>query len=447
MKARSLSFRLLVSTGLILVAFFAIVAWVLEQSFRESAEQALKEQLMIQVYALLSAVDMTPAGVLQMPESLPEPRFSNPGSGLYGIVWLPNRKLIWRSPSSVDVDLQFPPQLKPGFTAFLKDDSGMFVLHYRVIWETEREHEKEYIFTIAEDAKFVVNQVSGFRDTLRSWLAAIGLVLIVIQFIVLRWSLKPLRTIVNDLAKIEQGSKTRLEGLYPQELQGLADNLNGLISSERGQLERYRNTLADLAHSLKTPLTIVRGSVETQSLPTEMHDTLQTEISRMDDIVEYHLQRAAAKGQKKKLGAIDAGAIIKKIIYSLGKVYAEKNLSITTDIVNVSRLNCETGDFYEIAGNLIDNACKWCRHQVRVTLQTSADKHFSLAIYIEDDGQGIEPDQLDRLLLRGGRGDENITGHGIGLAVVQELITLLNGKLSAEKSDLLGGMKWMVFLP
>ncbi len=447
MKARSLSFRLLLSTGLILAAFFAIVAWVLEQSFRESAEQALKEHLMTQVYALLSAVDMTSTGVLQIPGGLPEPRFSNPGSGLYGIIWLPNRKSIWRSPSSVDVDLQFPPQLEPGFTAFQKDDAGMFMLHYRVIWETETAQEKEYIFTIAEDAKFIVNQVGGFKDTLRSWLVTIGLVLIVIQFIVLRWSLKPLRTIGDDLAQIEQGNKSRLEGVYPEELQGLADNLNGLISSERGHLERYRNTLADLAHSLKTPLSIVRGCLETRSIHTEMVNTVQTEISRMDDIVEYHLQRAAAKGQKKQFGTIDTAAIITKIIHSLEKVYVDKNIEITKNIGNANRLNCEAGDFYEIAGNLIDNAFKWCQKQVRVTIQRHADEHYSIVICIEDDGPGIDPGQLDRLLQRGARADENITGHGIGLAVVQELIILLNGKLEAEKSELLGGMKWMVFLP
>ena len=447
MKARSLSFRLLLSTSLILVAFFAIVAWVLEKGFRESAEQAQKEQLMIQVYALLSAVDLTPAGTLHMPESLPESRFSNPGSGLYGIVWLPNRQLIWRSSSAIDIDLQFPPQLKPGFTAFLQDNSGMFVVHYRVIWETEKKQEKEYIFSVAEDSKFVINQVSGFRDTLRIWLAAIGLVLLVIQFIVLRWSLKPLRTIGNDLTQIEQGKKSRLEGVYPAELQGLADNLNGLISSERGHLKRYRNTLADLAHSLKTPLAIVRGCLEIRNTQTEMDNTLQTEISRMDDIVEYHLQRAAAKGKNKKFGNIDAGVILHKIILSLEKVYADKDLTIHADFVNVSRLNCETGDFYEIAGNLIDNACKWCQHQVRVTLQASLNKHYSIVLFIEDDGQGIDPEQLGRLLQRGIRADENIHGHGIGLAVVQELIILLNGRLKCQKSELLGGMKWVVFLP
>ncbi|MCK5190509.1 MAG: sensor histidine kinase, partial [Methylococcales bacterium] len=307
MKTRSLSFRLLISAGFVLTAFFALVAFVLEQGFRESAEQALKEKLQVHIYSLLSVAELTATGKLNMPATLREPRFSNPGSGLYAVINQTNNVLIWRSLSAIGVEIPSTMQLKPGESVFEKDSAGRFVLHYAVIWENEAGLEQYYIFTVAEDELFVSNQVERFRVTLRTWLFFIGILLVLIQFLVLRWSLKPLRIIVEDLEAIESGNKNRLDGQYPSELTGLAGNLNALISSERAHLERYRNTLADLAHSLKTPLAILRGCIEPAVANKK---TIAEQISRMNEIVEYQLQKAAAKGQKNLTGKVDVGLII-----------------------------------------------------------------------------------------------------------------------------------------
>ena len=449
MKTGSLNFRLLLSAGFVLAAFFAIAAVVLEQGFRRSAEQALKEKLQVQIYSLLSAAELTRNGQLSMSTNLHEPRFSHPGSGLYAFIQRPNNKLVWRSSSAVGVDAFSVPELEPGSSAFALDDASRFVLHYDVIWENETGLENEYIFSVAEDSQFVINQVTKFKNTLRTWLFAIGLILILIQFMILRWSLKPLRIIGKDLTAIEQGEKTRLEGVYPTELQGLAGNLNKLVVSERAHLERYRNTLADLAHSLKTPLAILRGCLELPELPVNIKETLRQQIMRMDEIVEYQLHRAAAKGQNKLVGRVNTSSITNKIAASLQKVHAEKNIQIEIKVQGNSLVFCEEGDFYEIAGNLMDNACKWCRRQVLVTLQDNADlpPEFSFRLEVEDDGAGILPERLDGILKRGVRADENIEGHGIGMAVVNDIVELLGGELKGEKSQLLGGMKWIVSLP
>ncbi len=267
LKPQSLSVRLLLSSSIVLAAFFAIAALVLEKGFRESAEQALKEKLQVQIYALLSAAELPETGPLKMPANLHEPRFTHPGSGLFAFIQQPDGRVVWRSPSAVGVDALHLSDLSPGSSLFTLDDNGHFVLYYNVIWEKETGQELEYVFSVAEDATFLSSQVARFKNTLRIWLFAIGLLLVLLQFIILRWNLKPLRIIGRDLAAIEKGDKTRLEGSYPTELQGLAGSLNNLITSERAHLERYRNTLADLAHSLKTPLTIIRGCLELQALP------------------------------------------------------------------------------------------------------------------------------------------------------------------------------------
>jgi len=324
-------------------------------------------------------------------------------------------------------------------------EHGRYALHYAVIWKNVVGVEREYIFTVTEDAQFVGNQVERFRETLRVWLLALGLVLIFIQLALLRWSIKPLRIIVKDLEAIEKGRKTHLDGDYATELDGLAGNLNAFINSERAHLERYRNALADLAHSLKTPLSILRGCAESFSVNKE---TVKEQIFRMDEIVEYQLQRAAAKGEHKTTGAVDLSLIIKKISASLGKVYIDKNISFDMAVPEQSLIYYDEGDLYEIAGNLMDNACKWCRSTVKVSVTLNARKgrrNFAVLLEIEDDGPGIPAGKLAEILKRGVRADENIHGHGIGMAVVYELVGLLGGLLEGKKSEALGGMKWSVY--
>lgn len=444
MKPRSLSFNLLFAASIVLAAFFAIVAIILEQGFRESAEQGLKEKLQLQVYALLSLAELTPTGKLNMQNNLHESRFANPGSGLYAFIHDKNRSLVWRTESSVGLEIETPAEIKTGKAIYSINKAGQFILNYAVIWETLPGKEQMFIFSVAEDGQFVINQVQSFRNFLWTWLAAIGLILVIIQFFVLRWSLKPLRIIVTDLEQIESGSKQRLEGQYPIELQGLAGNLNTLISSERAHLERYRNTLADLAHSLKTPLAILRGLVPSPELNSGARNTLQTQVSRMDEIVEYQLKRAAAKGQKKIAGAVDARLVLGKIIGALEKVYADKHIQFEVVYTDQTRIFCEEGDLYEIAGNLIDNAGKWCKNKIKITLESP--EHQAVILTVEDDGPGIPEDQLESILKRGIRADEKVHGHGIGMAIVNELIMLLGGSLKGGKSAALGGMKWVVYL-
>lgn len=447
MRAKSLSFRLLAAEGLVLAAFFTLVAVILEQGFRDSAEQALKDRLQIQVYALLSAAKLNDAGDLIMPPSLYEPRFENPGSGLYGFIQA-NKKPVWRSPSAIGLEeVAAPGDLTAGHSKFVAVKHNRYALHSDVILKNATGMAREFIFTVTEDAQFVSSKVAQLQGTLRFWLLIIGMVLVIIQFSLLRWSLKPLRSIVKDLEAIEQGTKTLLDGQYATELEGLAGNLNAFINHERAHLERYRNNLADLAHSLKTPLAILRGCVESFSGDK---DTVQEQISRMNKIVEYQLHKAAAKGEHKAIKTVDVSLVINKVIASLGKVYIDKNINFDITVPEQCPIYCEEGDLYEIVGNLLDNACKWCRHGVKVNIalnQRKNRRNFSLLLQIEDDGPGIPVGKFNEILKRGIRADENIHGHGIGMSVVYELIGLLGGKLEGGKSVPLGGMRWSVYLP
>lgn len=448
MRTKSLSFRLLTSEGLVLAAFFGLVSLVLEQGFRESAEDALKERLKVQVYSIMSSAELGDNGELTVAPNLQDPRFANPGSGLYGFIQQPNKKLIWHSPSAIGLD---PPQVLPlaqGESAFGLEKRNRYAFRYRVMWQNVAGGmEREYFFTVVEDGEFVAHQVRHFRVTLRFWLLVIGVVLLSIQFWLLRWSLKPLRRIVRDLDAIEQGKRMRLDHYYATELHGLASHLNAFINSERAHLERYRNTLADLAHSLKTPLAILHGCAASFQ---GNKDTVIEQLTAMDRIIEYQLQRAAAKGESKTVGRCDAAELIRKTIASLDKVYRDKGITFDVNLPESMPLFYEEGDLYEIIGNLLDNACKWCGKTVRVNLSPNPRKNrrnYAVLLSIEDDGPGIAPQKLNEILKRGVRADENIHGHGIGMAVVNDLIELLDGKLEGLPSKTLGGMSWNVYLP
>jgi two-component system sensor histidine kinase PhoQ len=447
-RTKSLSFRLLATEGLVLAAFFALVSVVLEQSFRESAVQALKERLQVQIYSLLSTAELKNTGELTIPPTLPEPRFANPGSGLYAFIQQPNKNLVWRSPSSIGLDVPVPPKkLGSGNTYFLFDDRSRYFLHSDIIWKNIAGVEREYIFTVAEDAEFVERQEDRFKTSLHVLLVIIGIILIFLQFALLRWCLKPLRIIAKDLNAIEHGKKTLLDGEYSTELQGLAGSLNAFITHERAHLERYRNTLADLAHSLKTPLAILRGY--TESFSTNK-DAVQEQISRMNEIVEYQLQKAAAKGDRPAIKGIDLSSFLNKISTSLNKVYIDKAITFDTSIPESCLIYFEEGDLYEILGNLMDNACKWCKKNVSVNVTQNPRKdrrNYALLIQIDDDGPGIPDGKLNEILKRGVRADENIHGHGIGMTVVYDLIGMLGGKLEGSRSLALGGMSWRVYLP
>jgi two-component system, OmpR family, sensor histidine kinase PhoQ len=376
---------------------------------------------------------------------LPEARFSTPGSGLYGGVFNINARPVWRSRSAIGIDLKPMHELNPGQSEFRINESGRFVLYYPLVWEDQLGKDKTYLFVVAEDTDAVEREISGFSGTLWRWLGGIGLILVFVQVGVLGWSLLPLRSLAREIEAIEVGAKARLNELYPRELQGVAVNINTLLDAERSHLDRYRKTLSNLAHSLKTPLAILRGCCNEPDLPVFAKNTLGEQISRMDELIEYQLRRAAARGKNRLTPPIAIRPVIEKLIDALKKVYAYKAPNISLQATEGIQFACEEGDLLEIVGNLIDNACKWCRSTVRVTLEYRPEP-AGLTIAVEDDGPGIPEEKLEHVLRRGVRADEQIHGHGIGLAVVYDLVQFSDGRLEAAVSDL-GGLKWNVWLP
>ncbi|MEM7282909.1 MAG: ATP-binding protein [Pseudomonadota bacterium] len=453
----SLSGRLLLALSILLLLFFSITIAVLDSAFRSASEKAVADRLEIQLTGLLSAVEIDDYGGVSFPDELPEARFNNPGSGLFGEVADENGERIWRSGSLVGLGItDSHGSLSAGETHFeqltLSDDSGVFALSLGVMWELSEVESTRLTFRVAERLEPYYAQINRFRTQLLGWFASVMLLMIAAQALFLRWALSPLRRIESEVREIEDGERAELGSGYPRELKGATQNINTLIGSERERLTRYRNTLGNLAHSLKTPLAVLRNGLSTPDMSPESAGELQKQIDRMDDIVGYQLQRAAASGSM-TLGhvAVDVVTEIRAVRETLDKVYADKRPQCTLDIDDSESVQFfgDKGDLLEVLGNLLDNAYKWCKGAIQVSLksvQKPDARRPGLSLVVEDDGPGMNVEDTRLLLERGARADETVDGQGIGLAVVKEIVNLQGGTLQLLRSSL-GGAKIAIHIP
>lgn len=439
----SLRNRILWSAAIVLLVFLSLTGLVLDQAFQRTAEQGIAEKLRIQIYGLLSVTELDQGQIL-LPEALQEPRFNNPGSGLLALVRDGQGTEVWRSESGITLDLS-PQQserqyqaLRPGQDRFAKLESEqLFYLAYKILWLDADERSYEYTFIVMESVDGYETQLTSFRNNLWGWLGLVGVALILVQALVMNWGLRSLSELAKDLEAIESGEQNSLTASYPKELTGVTKNLNVLIASERSQREKYRTTMADLAHSIKTPLAILKNAAN--DMPADLQrgegvkSLIDEQVSRMDEIVGYQLERARTSRSSVIKRSIDVEPVMKKLQLALQKVYPDTAFSTA---VETSTFFGDERDFMEILGNLIDNACKYGRSTV--ALSSKSLEGGTLIVVVEDDGPGIPKTKRKGVLERGARMDSRAPGQGIGLAVVLEIVDRYGGDITIDESTLGG---------
>lgn len=451
----SLQTRSLAAASVLLAGFLGLAFFALDQAFYDAAKNALRDRLQGYALAYMAGSDPVRTGEVIPPEVAPDPRFDRPTrSGLYaGIVGGKVRDGSdgqWRSPSARDRTLPFDRQLPPGVVEFTgpitSAEGDLFVLSQGTAWILSNGDEVQLTFHIAEDVTGLDAMVRIYRNTLTLWMIALGVLLMLLLLAVQRWSLAPLRKMARDLGEVEAGRQERLSGHYPDEVSGITDSLNSFIDGERERLGRYRNTLSDLAHSLKTPLAVMRSQLESQDVEADaLRDTMLVQARRMEDIVAYQLSRAATSGHQTYSAPIPVDASAEEVVRSLEKVYAIKGILCEFDLEPGATFQGEAGDLMELLGNLLENAFKWARRKVLLTIQhcpVPGSRRAGLCIVVEDDGPGIADDQVEHLLQRGVRGDERVQGHGIGLSIVQDIVKGYRGELVVGRSMALGGARF-----
>ena len=446
----SLSARLLVSVSVLLLLFFGATVVVLDTAFRTAGEQARRDILDGHLMQLLAAANPNDEGALSFPPDLHEERFNSIGSGLYGELRDDGGRLVWRSRSALGLAIPQGgfPQL--GARVFeresLDDGTPLLTLSLAVQWEFPDGELKPYLFKVAESLDSFNAQVAEFRGQLVGWFAAIALIMLLSISILMRGLLRPLRQIETEIAEIEEGNRASLSEKFPTELTGVARNMNLLIDNERARSDRYRHTLDNLAHSLKTPLAAMRSLTADGGSSPELQGRFNEQIGRMDEIVRYQLRKpAATAADNLVLGPVPVAQEVERLVNGLRKVYHDKQPVIEADVSPAASFRGDTGDFLELAGNLLDNACKWCKGRVSITVRPLADSG-GMCLTVDDDGPGIPEDAAETLLERGTRLDEATPGHGIGLAIVRDIAKSYGGSLTIGRSTL-GGARFTVEVP
>ena len=451
MSRPSLTRRLLLTVFSVILVFFALTIVLLDMLFRQTAERGLREVLDAQMVALIAAAD--PDGPESVtPTAALETRLATPGSGLYAEIRSGSGESIWRSQSTVGSHVQFGPPLEAGerqflFTVVSGTSVRLAVASRGIVWDDLHGQPARFTFSIASDLQTYDAQLTSFRRQVVGWFIGLALLLIATLALLLRWLLKPVRRLEGEIKEVEAGKREQLGEAWPRELEAVTSNLNALLEGERTRVKRYRDTLGNLAHSLKTPLAVMRQTLGSGASPGKA--ALDNEIDRMSGIIEHQMKRAAASGGV-LLGQapVDVAPIVVELRAALLKVYGNKDLLFASDIAASAQFIGDRADLTELLGNLLDNACKWARSQVRIEsgIDATANSRTALHLVIEDDGPGIAEVDRARVLVRGGRADEATPGHGIGLAMVHDTVALYGGVMHIDASRL-GGARFDLKLP
>lgn len=442
MKRRSLNKRLLLAAASILAIFLFLTGLALERAFVKSVVRAQEEKLHSNILLLLAAAEPDALG-LRLPQVFQEARFNRIASGLYGFIFTLHGTELWRSPSAVVLE-QIPGaaefnRLAVGTRQYGKvsgeESEQFFYAALGVAWEDEETMPAVYSFVVMESTTPYQAELQEFRTTLWAWLALAGVLLLVALVLVLRWGLRPLHSLARDVGRIERGQASTLKGDYPAELAGLTHNLNRLLEHERLQRERYKNKLSDLAHSLKTPLAVARGALTPGATDAA---TIEEQLQRMDDIVQYQLQRAMVLMPQLGREGIAFKPVVEKLLAAMAKVYAEKSVQVDSDLDAGALFYGDERDAFEVLGNIIENAFKYCASHVRISVSAKAGREVS--IFVEDDGQGIKDADRALVLQRGQRLDTRSSGQGIGLAVVEDILADYDADMDIRASALGGAL-------
>lgn len=445
---RSLKARLFWASVVLLPVVIVFAAAALQRAFHNSLQASEASQARLHVYLLLGEAELR-GGRFWLPDSVQEPRFSQVQSGLYAVVHARGGELLWRSPSAELLSEELMAELagsnlEPGQTLFRhRVGDGLFLFQYPVAWEGER-GEQRFLVSVMHTDESVKHEMKAFATQLWGWLGGVYLLALLMQYLIMRWGLKPLDRLADDLSQIEQGLADKLKGAYPLEVQAVTDNLNLLIESERRQRERYRNTLGDLAHSLKTPLAVMQGAADEMIDGEHYHRLVSEQTSRMTQIVQYQLSRAVKSPGAPLAQPVAVEPVVTRILSALAKVYADKRIVVHTELAAELHFAGDEHDLMELLGNVLENAFKYGGSRVLVRGRQSDGM---LLLEVADDGPGVSVDRRQTILERGARLDSSAPGQGIGLSVAVDILSSYGGALEIRDSADLQGAAFLIQLP
>ncbi|WP_280380369.1 ATP-binding protein [Pseudomonas sp. BN515] len=443
----SLRLRLMLGAAAMAVLFMLALLPALRGAFVIALDQSIQQRLAADASALIAAARVE-NGQLEMPDKLPNEEFDNLEASQLGYIYDSEGRLVWQSLSSRDERVEYSPRYDGQGHEFLRvaDARGREFFVYDVEVDLLRGQKAAYSVVTMQPVSDYQSMYDGFLKQLYVWLGGALLVLLGLLWFGLTWGFRSLRGLSAELDQVESGSRDSLSDEHPRELLRLTKSLNRLLDSERRQRERYRHSLDDLAHSLKTPLSVLQGvseNIAARPDDREQARVLQSQIERMSQQISYQLQRASLRKSGLVRHRVQLAPLLDTLCDALDKVYREKRVRVERDFDKALMIPMEQGALLELLGNLLENAFRLCLGEIRVSARVR-DGYCELKV--EDDGPGVPVDQRERILKRGERLDAQHSGQGIGTAVVKDIIESYDGELFLEESPL-GGAEFRIRFP
>lgn len=448
LTGRSLTGRLLLISLIWLFIALSLGGYLISDAFHDHVENEFDARLAETLDALIGTSDLDRAGALGFTRELSDQRFSEPYSGWYWQVTGPADTLV-RSRSLWDQELAVPVN-EAAFGGRVFETAGPEGRAIRVMVRdiVLPGSEAVYRFAVAGGTTEMQTHVRGF-DRIIVWsLGTLGAGILLALVVQVAVGLSPLRKVRRSLTLIREGKATKLPADCPPEIAPLVEDMNAVLADNETLVERARTQMGNLAHALKTPLTVIRNEVAGLG-KTQGARTVEKQAEIIQRHIDYQLARARAAGSARHLKTrTPVAEALGAVLRTLKRLYKEKPLAFETAVPEGAQFFGERQDLEEILGNLLENAAKWGKTRVTISAaacsQSPAGGFIRLAV--EDDGAGVDKAALARLFLRGERLDESVPGSGLGLAIVRDLADTYGGGVAARRSKL-GGLAVEVTLP
>jgi len=447
LRLESLSSRLIAAAAVWTLLGLVVGGAVLSNAFRLAAQNSFDAALQADMDGLIAAAepDPDPEGGVLLADRFLNHNFDRVYSGLY--YQIRQGKTGGQISRSL-FDKEINPVNEPSKGALTwgsaagPENQKLRVLSRRVDLTPDTKSDADYTFLVAGDMSAVDRQTREFNTTLFWSFLLLGLGLIAAILLQVKVGLAPLRKVSRSLAKIRDGEARRLEGKFPTEIAPLASELNSLIQHGEEVVGRARTHVSNLAHFLKTPLSVLAAEADAQ--PGPLADMVKRQVFSMRRQVDHYLSRARAAGSLDVLGnRTQVSAVLDDLSRVIARIHAARGIVIDAEASDDIYFRGERQDLEEMLGNLIDNGCKWARARVRVRCEKAAGR---LVLTVEDDGPGLSAEQRAQVGERGERLDESVPGSGLGLAIVRDISKLYGGFFALDQSSL-GGVLARLDLP
>ena len=458
MRANSLALRLFFSGTAWIIVILAGMGIVLSSLYRDSVERSFDRRLDVYLRTLASDLASPETPENKFPQSLGEPMFELPLSGWYWQVTRTDKnpaevrksRSLWdgKLPPLEDVaetTTQDPTGSRQGYIQG-PEDQKLRMLERPI----DLGDDGYFTVAVAGDALEIDDEIRAFDRALFFTFAALTIGLLLTTLLQVRYGLAPLKRISESLAAIRSGKAERLEGEFPAEIAPLARETNELIESNREIVERARTHVGNLAHALKTPLSVIVNEANARGTDP-LAAKVREQASFMRDQISRHLDRARLATRATVIGtATDVAPVVTALARTMEKIHRERDVAIAVDAPASARFRGERQDLEEMVGNLVDNACKWAQSRVAIEVAPEPrqpDQDLpKVRIVVDDDGPGLSVSEREQVAARGKRLDETKPGSGLGLSIVVDLARLYGGGLTLSAAPI-GGLRAELVLP